>query len=77
VQALMALAVVLARESLPADRADEGPLVRVRAQVRAEVVGAGEAFRAEGALEIGGVFLQPGFVCAAAAAAGRGGAFRG
>ena len=59
VQALVPLAVVLARESLAAHRTHERPLVSVGAQVRAEVVGAREAFGAEGALERRRMFLHP------------------
>ncbi|KAI4130093.1 MAG: hypothetical protein LQ347_003509 [Umbilicaria vellea] len=59
VEALVAFAVVLAREGLAADGADEGPFVGVGAQVGAEVVGAREAFGAEVALEVGRVFLHP------------------
>ena len=58
VQALVPFAVVLSGKGLAADGADEGPLVGVRAQVRAEVVGACEAFGAEVALEGCGVFLD-------------------
>jgi len=54
----MAFAVVLSREGFAADGAHEGALVRVRAEVRAKVVGAGEAFGAERALEVGWVFLH-------------------
>ena len=54
----MALAVVLARKGLAADGTHKGPFVGVGAQVGAEVVGAGEAFGAEGALEGGRVFLD-------------------
>ena len=57
VQALVALAVVLARKGLAADGADKGPLVGVGAQVGAQVVGAREALRAEVALEGGRVLL--------------------
>lgn len=70
VQALVALAVVLARKRLAAHTAHERPLIRVRAEVGAEVVGAREALRAEVALEGGRVFL-------AAAVGGRGGVARG
>lgn len=58
VEALVAFAVVLAREGLAADGADEGPFVGVGAQVGAEVVGAREALGAEVALEGGRVFLH-------------------
>lgn len=51
VQAFVALAVVLARECLAAHAADEGALVCVRAQMRPEVVGAGEALRTQSTLE--------------------------
>ena len=58
VQALVALAVVLAGKGFAADGADEGAFVGVGAEVGAEIVGAGEAFGAERALESGGVFLD-------------------
>ena len=54
----MAFAVMLSGKSLAADGADEGPLVGVRAEVGAEVVGACEAFGAEVALEGCWVFLD-------------------
>lgn len=59
VQAFVTLAVVLARKRLAADVAHKGPLVGVRAQVRAEVVRTRKAFGAERALEGGRVFLNP------------------
>jgi hypothetical protein len=58
VEAFVAFAVVLACEGFAAYGADEGSFVCVRAEVGAEVVGAGEAFRTEVALEGGGVFLD-------------------
>ena len=53
----MAFAVVLAGEGFAADCADEWAFVGVRAQMGAEVVGAGEALRAESALECCGMLL--------------------
>jgi hypothetical protein len=47
----MAFEVVLSHEGCAADGADERTLVFVRAEVRAEVVGAVKAFGAEVALE--------------------------
>ena len=54
----MAFAVVLAGEGFAADGAYEGSFVGVGAEVRAEVVGPGEAFGAEVALEGCWVFLD-------------------
>lgn len=53
----MALAIMLAGESFAADGADKGSLVCVGTQVRAEVIGACESFRAKVALEGGWMFL--------------------
>jgi hypothetical protein len=46
VEAFMALAVVLSCESFAADSAYEWSFVCVGAEVRAEIIGAGESFRA-------------------------------
>lgn len=54
----MPLSVVLAREGFAADGADEWSLVGVGSEMGAQVVGAGEALGAEGALEGGGVLLD-------------------
>jgi hypothetical protein len=53
----VAFAIVLSCEGFAADGADEWALVGVGAEMRAEVICAGEAFRTECALEGGGVFL--------------------
>lgn len=58
VEAFVPFAVVLAREGLAADGADEGPFVSVRAEVGAEVVSTCEPFGAQVALEGCGVFLH-------------------
>jgi hypothetical protein len=57
VQALVALAVVLAGKGLAAHRAQEGTLVGVGAEMGAEVVGSREAFGAQATLEGGRVLL--------------------
>lgn len=54
----MSFAVVLAREGFAAYGADKGSFVCVCAEVGAEVVGSGEAFWTQGALEGSGVFLD-------------------
>ena len=58
VQALVTLSVVLARECLPAHRADERTLISVGAEMGAQVVGSGEALGAERALESSRVLLD-------------------
>lgn len=55
---LMALPVMLSCKCLAAHSANKGPLVGVGAKVRAQVVGAGKALGAEGALESCGVLLH-------------------
>ena len=57
-EALVAFAVVLAREGFAADGADERAFVGVGAEMGAKVIGAGEAFGAEVALERCRVFLD-------------------
>lgn len=52
----MAFAVVLTGKGFAANRADKGALVGMRSQMGAEVVGSCEAFGAECALEICGMF---------------------
>lgn len=68
---LVALPVMLSCKRLAADSAYEGPLVGVRAKVRAQVVRTGEALGAERALKRCRVFLHafgaPGRVLAALA----------
>lgn len=59
VQAFVALAVMLTRKRLAADGAHKGPLIGMRAQVRAEVVRACKAFGTKRALKGGRVFLNP------------------
>lgn len=56
-QTLVAFAVVLPRERFTADCANERPFVGMCAEVRAEVIGASEGFRAEVAVKRGWVFL--------------------
>jgi hypothetical protein len=56
-QTLMALAIVLPSERLATDCANKRPLVCMRPQVRAKIVGSGKTLWAQGALEGGGVFL--------------------
>jgi hypothetical protein len=46
VQAFVALAVMLASKGFPAHRAYEGPLVRVRPEMRPEIIGSGESLGA-------------------------------
>ena len=58
VEPFVAFAVVLAREGFAADGADKGAFVGVGAEVGAKVIGAGEAFGAEVALEGCRVFLD-------------------
>ena len=57
VQALVTFAVVLPCEGFATDSAYERTLVCVRPEMRAEIVSAGEALRAEIALESCGMFL--------------------
>ena len=57
-EAFVPLAVMLAGEGFATDGADEGALVGVGPEVRAEIVGAGEALGAETALKGGGVLLD-------------------
>ena len=63
VQAFVALAVMLTCKRLTTDGAHKGPLIGMRAQVRAKVVRACKAFGTERALEGGRVFLNS-LVCA-------------
>lgn len=58
VEAFMTFAIVLACEGLATDSADEGSFVGMSAKMRAEIVGAREAFGAESTLEGGRMFLN-------------------
>lgn len=57
-KALVTLPIMLSCECLATHSAHEGSLVGVGAKVRAQVVGTGEALRAERALESRRVFLH-------------------
>lgn len=58
VEAFMSFSIVLACKGLATDGADEGSFVGMGAEMRAEVVGTREAFRAEITLEGGRMFLN-------------------
>jgi hypothetical protein len=58
VQTLVSLAIVLTGKCLPAHTTHKGPLVCVSAQMRAQVVRAGKALRAECALECRRMLLR-------------------
>lgn len=58
VQPLVSLAVVLTGKGFAANTADKGTLVRVRAQMRPEVVCSSKALRTQRALKRGGVLLR-------------------
>lgn len=59
VESLVALAIMLSRKRLAADGAHEWSFIRVRAQMRSQIVRPREALRAEMALECGRVLLHP------------------
>jgi hypothetical protein len=57
VQTFVSLSIMLSGKCLPADRANEWPLVSMGSQVRSQVVSSGEPLGAESALEGSRMFL--------------------